>query len=229
MSMLVGQGIGINFDGRWLYRNVNFTLDDHRMLALIGENGVGKTTLLRAILGELELTEGQLTWNDQDVVVAYVPQYRADMQAFPLKIREYVGLSMDKGFLPWYGKDEKAWLQHIIEDTNLTEIADRRIDQASGGERQRAFLAQALVRNPHILILDEATANLDQNAKFELMNVVKHYRDHHDLSVIMVSHDLEILQAYADDYLFLSSDGGQFGACAETNLSLLKNGGAQNV
>ncbi|WP_246163903.1 hypothetical protein [Weissella coleopterorum] len=81
------------------------------------------------------------------------------------------------------------------------------------------------MKNPDILILDEATANLDQSAKFELMDVVKHYRDHHNLSVIMVSHDLEIIRAYADDYLRLKPNGSDFGACQ--NLKLHE--GEQNV
>ncbi|MCM0582494.1 ATP-binding cassette domain-containing protein [Weissella diestrammenae] len=224
MKLLEGHQIGINFDGRWLYQDVNFTLTAHHILALIGENGVGKTTLLRAILGEQAVSAGELTWHSSQAVVAYVPQYRADMQAFPLTIKEYVSLSMDHGIRPWFTSAEKEWLTHIIADTKLTAIANRRIDQASGGERQRAFLAQALVRRPQILILDEATANLDQHAKFELMDVVDHYRQHHELSVIMVSHDTDIVQRYADDYLFLTAGTSEFGTSPDAAISRMKQG-----
>lgn len=225
MKILTGNKIGINLDGRWLYRDVNFAVQEQQVLALLGENGVGKTTLLKALMHEVELTEGSFEWSKQDIEIAYVPQYRSDMQAFPLNIKEYIGLSFDHGWRPWLTRAEKTWLQHIIEDTKLDQIAKRRIDQASGGERQRAFLAQALLKNPDVLILDEATANLDQSAKFELMDVVKHYRDHHNLSVIMVSHDLEIIQRYADDYLRLGPGGSDFGPCQ--NLKMRE--GEQNV
>lgn len=225
MKILTGNQIGINLDGRWLYRDVNFAVQEHQVLALLGENGVGKTTLLKALMQEINLTEGNFEWAKKDAEIAYVPQYRSDMQAFPLNIKEYIGLSFDRGWRPWLSRTEKAWLQHIIKDTKLDQIAKRRIDQASGGEKQRAFLAQALLKNPDVLILDEATANLDQSAKFELMDVVKHYRDHHNLSVIMVSHDLEIIQGYADDYLRLGPDGSEFGPCQ----SLKMREGEQNV
>ncbi|MDR3191152.1 MAG: ATP-binding cassette domain-containing protein [Lactobacillaceae bacterium] len=224
MTVLSGEKIGIKFSERWLYHNVDFVLANQHTLALIGDNGVGKTTLLRAILGDLQLTEGTITWHTDHKRLAYVPQYRPDMQAFPLRICEYVGLSFDTGILPWLAKDEKKLLQHIIEDTNLTAIANSRIDTASGGERQRAYLAQALVHQPDILILDEATANLDNMAKFEFMDVVKHYQSHHDLTIIMVSHDLDIIQQYADDYLLLSDEGGETGVVAQLDVNRLKVG-----
>lgn len=225
MNLLTGRDIGIKVEDRWLYQGVNFDLQQQKMLALVGDNGVGKTTLLNAILGQRELTEGSLTWQTVDGMkptIRYVPQYRPDMQAFPLYIRDFVALSFDNGFRPWLSAKEKQQLAHILKDTNLVELADRPIDTASGGERQRAYLAQALVRNPQVLVLDEATANLDNGAKYELMNVVRHYRDHHDLSIIMVSHDFDIVSDYADDYLLLTPGGSEFGHSAEADLTKLK-------
>ena len=225
MVVLSGKNIGIQLDdGRWLYQQVDFDLKNHRMLALIGDNGVGKTTLLRAILGQRSVTEGTLTWQTGNEDVRYVPQYRPDMQAFPLFIKDFVALSFDTGLRPWLSVAEKKQLHHILTDTNLDQLARQRIDTASGGEKQRAYLAQALVKNPNVLILDEATANLDNVAKYELMDVVKHYRDHHDLSIIMVSHDLDIIANYADDYLLLTQDGSEFGTVDTLDFSKLKVG-----
>jgi zinc/manganese transport system ATP-binding protein len=225
MTVLTGKNVGMQVADRWLYHNVDFELGESRLLALIGDNGVGKTTLLRAILGQRAVSEGTLTWgNGTQPAVQYVPQYRPDMQAFPLFMKDFIALSFDKVGLPWLRKTEREQLAHILMDTNLNDLAKRRIDTASGGERQRAYLAQALVRNPNVLILDEATANLDNVAKYELMDVVKHYRDHHDLSIIMVSHDLDIIKQYADDYLLLTSDGSEFGQVANLDYSKLKVG-----
>jgi len=81
-----------------------------------------------------------------------------------------------------------------------------------------------LVQNPNVLILDEATANLDNVAKFELMDVIRDYQTHHDITVIMVSHDLEIIQRYADDYLLLTPQGSEFGEIANLDISKLKVG-----
>ncbi|MBM7616864.1 zinc/manganese transport system ATP-binding protein [Weissella uvarum] len=224
MTVLTGENIGIKFGERWLYQHVNFELRDQRVLAVIGDNGVGKTTLIRSILGQQKLTTGQLTWTQPKPTVRYVPQERPDAQDFPLRIAEFVGLSFDQGMRPWRTQKENTQLQHILNDTNLAQMANRRIDRASGGERQRAYLAQALLVNPGVLILDEATANLDNIAKYELMDVVRHYRDHHQLSIIMISHDLEIIQEYADDYLLLKPQGSEFGLVKDLDITQLEAG-----
>lgn len=226
MTLLTGSNIGMQFGDRWLYKNVDFKLENGHVLALIGDNGVGKTTLLRALLGQLPLSAGQFDWQTSEVAraISYVPQYRPDMQAFPLRISDFVALSFDHGMRPWLTATEKEKLSHVLADTHLTNLAKSRIDTASGGERQRAYLAQALVQNPNVLILDEATANLDNVAKFELMDVIRDYQTHHDITVIMVSHDLEIIQRYADDYLLLTPQGSEFGEIAKLDISKLKVG-----
>jgi len=231
MTILTGSNVGIQFGERWLYRAVDFKLEQGRVLALIGDNGVGKTTLLRAILGQLTVTSGQLDWQvpTQARQISYVPQYRPDMQAFPLRISDFVALSFDKGLVPWLRKAEREKLQHVLADTNLTRLARARIDTASGGERQRAYLAQALVQEPNVLILDEATANLDNVAKYELMDVIHDYQQHHQLSVIMVSHDLEIIKQYADDYLLLTPKGSEFGTIDQLDMTKLKVGNQEHV
>jgi len=229
MVVVKGNDVGISFGDRWLYRNVDFELKKKSMLAIVGDNGAGKTTLVRALLGQQPLSEGELTWESGQNVVRYVPQERPDAQNFPLHIADFVALSYDHGWHPWMSAQEKKHLVHILADTNLTELAKQRIDLASGGERQRAYLAQALLANPDVLILDEATANLDNAAKFELMDVVRYYRDHHDLSVIMISHDLDIIKEYADDYLLLRPEGSVFGPASELDVSQLEMGQRDHV
>ncbi|MCW0953416.1 ATP-binding cassette domain-containing protein [Weissella ceti] len=229
MVVVKGAGVGIAFGDRWLYREVDFELRKKRVLAVVGDNGTGKTTLIRALLGQQQITAGELIWETSDNVVRYVPQERPDAQNFPLQIADFVALSNDQGWRPWMTQAEKAHLAHILEDTNLTKLAKQRIDLASGGERQRAYLAQALLADPDVLILDEATANLDNVAKFELMDVVRHYRDHHDLSIVMISHDLDIIQKYADDYLLLRPDSSEFGSVAELDIHKLEMGKNNHV
>lgn len=230
MMILDGKDIGIKFDDRWLYQKVNFQLNQAHNLALIGDNGVGKTTMIRAMLGKIPLTTGEFKWyDDGQHKIAYVPQYRPDMQAFPLRIRDFVGLTFDQGLRPWLSKEEKNRLQHILAITNLTSIADQRIDRASGGERQRAYLAQALVQKPNVLILDEATANLDNVAKYGLMDVVAAYQENYQLTTIMVSHDIDIMQRYADEYLLLTKHGSEYGNIDQLDVAKLREGGENFV
>lgn len=226
MIILDGKDIGIKFDDRWLYQKVNFRLEQGHNLALIGDNGVGKTTMIRAMLGKVPLTTGEFIWHDDsNRKIAYVPQYRPDMQAFPLRVSDFVALTFDQGLRPWLSKLEKQRLTAILAITNLTEIADQRIDNASGGERQRAYLAQALVQNPDILILDEVTANLDNVAKYALMDVVKNYQHQYQLTVIMVSHDIDIMKKYADEYLLLTKHGSEYEKIDHLDVAKLKEGG----
>lgn len=230
MMILDGKNIGIKFDNRWLYQKVDFQLNQAHNLALIGDNGVGKTTLIRAMLGKIPLTTGEFKWYDAEQhKIAYVPQYRPDMQAFPLRIKDFVALTFDQGLRPWLSKEEKSRLQHILEITNLTNIAEQRIDRASGGERQRAYLAQALVQNPNILILDEATANLDNVAKYGLMDVVAAYQKRYQLTTIMVGHDIDIMQRYADEYLLLTKQGSEYGDITQLDIAKLREGGESFV
>jgi zinc/manganese transport system ATP-binding protein len=205
-NILTVSGVGIRMGERLLYSGVDLTLHQGETLALTGENGVGKTTLVRAIMGQLTPTYGQIIWPTGMPVISYVPQYRAEADAFGLRIRDFVALSFDHGLLPWLRQVERDRLAAVLRRTGLTKIGNRRIDTASGGERQRAYLAQALLRNPQLLILDEATANLDTHAKFQLMDLVQEEQKRSQLSVLMVSHDPEIVKQYADVTVHLAPD-----------------------
>ena len=204
--ILVGQQIGMRFGSRWLYQNVDFSLKKGEILAITGENGIGKTTLLRAILGQMDLSAGALAWPNGPQKMAYVPQFRPEVAQFGLTIRDFVALSFYRGWSPFLTRAEKAALQAVLAQTHLQEIADRGMDTASGGERQRAYLAQALLQQPDVLILDEATANLDPQAKIALMDAVVST----GLSVLMVSHDEGLVAKYAHGVLHLRGEGSEF-------------------
>ncbi len=206
--ILSGEDVAIQMGNRRLYSGVSFALHQGEMLALTGENGVGKTTLVRAIMGQVHPVQGRIQWAQARPVMSYVPQYRAEADAFGLRIIDFVGLSFDQGFRPWLSRVEKSVLATVLAQTGLTDIATRRMDTASGGERQRAYLAQALVRQPQLLILDEATANLDVDAKFELMDAVATQQHQANLGVLLISHDPEIVARYADATLHLQAGGG---------------------
>ena len=90
-------------------------------------------------------------------------------------------------------------------------------------------MAQALVQNPNILILDEATANLDNVAKYGLMDVVAAYQKRYQLTTIMVSHDIDIMQRYADEYLLLTKQGSEYGDITQLDIAKLREGGESFV
>lgn len=208
MPLLELQNISMTFDGRTLYRDVNWQLHAGKTSALLGENGVGKTTLVRIILNRLRPSSGQVLWPQGQPRYAYVPQGRVSATQFGLSIRAFVALTFDSGWRPWLTTAEKQALDEVLAACALSSIANSRIDEASGGERQRAYLAQALLREPELLILDEATANMDPVSKEQMMQVIQTYQRQHQASVLMISHDIPLVRKYADDYLLLTAAGG---------------------
>ena len=105
-------------------------------------------------------------------------------------------------------------MHHILELTDLTRIQDRLLGQASGGEKQRAYLAQALLGNPRLLILDESTASLDNEMKYELLDLVAKLQKQ-GLSVIFITHDWGLARSYGTRYLKMMPDSYQTGSIEE--------------
>lgn len=173
-------------------------------MAVIGENGVGKTTLVRALLGQIRPKTGSIEFNNskKKMKIGYVPQFRNLNEEYPLSIRDFVGLNLVRR-LPWLNRQELSRLDEIMQQTNLMKIADRPLGLASGGEKQRAYLAQALINQPELLILDESTASLDNEMKYELLDLVAKFQRSQQLSVIFITHDLPLAQRYADHFLLM--------------------------
>lgn len=183
---------------------LSFAVNQGDFLVVIGENGVGKTTLVRALLGFLEPQGGTIS-KQPNLKIGYVPQFRNLDAEYPLSIRDFVALNLPKKIRPWLSKGERKFLNQILHDTKLKEIADRPLGLASGGEKQRAYLAQALLADPQLLIMDESTASLDNEMKFELLDLVSRFQQL-GLSVIFITHDWELARHYGTRYLHLMTN-----------------------
>ena len=188
------------FRDQQLYQDLSFHLDVGSMTSLVGPNGVGKTTLIRLLMG-------------------YVPQFRNVDAEYPLSIRSFIQLRQLDHLFFWHTAKEKAALARVIEATHLTQIANTRLGMASGGEKQKAYLAQALLDEPNFLILDESTASLDVNTKHELMDLVQELNQTQKLTVLFVTHDLSLAKQYTNQYLLLTGDSYEMKPTAEMNLA----------
>ena len=197
------------FHDRQLFQNVNFELQPGSMTSVIGPNGVGKTTLIRLLMNQLQPTAGSINWRqDPAVQVGYVPQFRNLDDEYPLSIRSFVQLSQLGSLTPWHKAAEKKKLDAVLAATHLTQLQHRQLGMASGGEKQKAYLAQALIDDPNFLILDESTASLDVNIKVELMDLVKELNQTMNLTVFFVTHDLQLAKRYTDQFLLLDNKVG---------------------
>ncbi|TDG79459.1 hypothetical protein C5L31_000726 [Secundilactobacillus malefermentans] len=187
-------------------KDLNFTINQGDFLSIVGENGVGKTTLMRTILRQLKPLKGNVDYfpSAHAVNIGYVPQFRNIDSEYPLSIRDFVGLNLTGFKLPWLSRSERKRVNDMLVHTGLQDLANRPMGQASGGEKQKAYLAQALVEEPDLLILDESTASLDPVSKNELLNLVEEINQKLQVTVIFVTHDIALAKKYASKFLLLA-------------------------
>lgn len=205
-SILKVTGLNLDIPGRRLFNDLRFEIPRNALTCITGENGVGKTTLIKHLLEDLEQGHKVHThFEIQRDQVQYVPQLRSIDDEYPLSIKDFVSFGLKQRAFFWPQTSTKQKLAEVLAETKLTAIAKQPLGKASGGEKQRAYLAQALCADPKLLILDEATANLDQSSKHELLGLLRKIMAEHGLTVIFITHDPELLERYADYELHLAN------------------------
>lgn len=214
MSSVVARGIRAGYRERVVLRGVDLVAHAGELVALIGPNGAGKSTLLRVLGGLLQPESGSVTIDGIDVAaldrraiarhIAVVPQVFETL--FPFTIREIVALGRTSrlGPLGTLGADDARAVARALDDIGATDLADRRIDRVSGGERQRAVLAMALAQEAGVLLLDEPTAHLDPAHQRATLDRVATLARTRGLAVVAVLHDLNLAAAFASRIVLLA-------------------------
>ena len=194
------EGLTITRSGATVISGASFTIGQGDYVGMVGPNGGGKTTLLKALLGIIPVSAGSIRLFGQDIKafsdwqrVAYVAQDAINFDAsFPLTVRELTGLgriTRDSIGRPFSQKDWHA-VDEILELMEINDLADRRIGHLSGGQKQRVFVAKALVRDPDILLLDEPVTGVDAETQERFYKKLSDLNEARDLTIIIVSHDL---------------------------------------
>lgn len=188
-----------------------------KVLGILGPNGSGKSTLLKLLArvlrpqqGAIEIFGQSLSGLSQlDVAkrVALVPQ--ETLQVFPFTIAEMVLMGRSpyhQGWGGWHWEDSQDWAvaQKAMEELDVIHLGNRLVTEVSGGERQRAVIARALVQEPQILLLDEPTAFLDLHHQLDIARIIKRLNGERGLTVILVSHDLNLASQSCDQVLLLN-------------------------
>lgn len=203
----------VSLSGKPILKGPSFQVRAGSWVGLLGPNGSGKTTLLRAISGALPF-EGSVSldgkplgaWRPRDLArrLAFVRQSVA--LTFDLTVEDLVllGRTPHKRWLDGYMEEDHEMLRRALAEVELTGFERRSVLSLSGGELQRAFLAQAFVQEADILLLDEPTAHLDVHHQFEFMEQVRRLVER-GRTVVAVFHDLELAARYAESVLVLKS------------------------
>ncbi len=190
--MIGVSGLSVALGGRQVLRDVRFAAEPGAFVALVGPNGAGKTTLLRALAGVLP----EAGTRPDPARVAYLPQ--GARCAWALTVRQVAAL----GRLPFGGRDAGE-VEAALRLCGVLDLAERRIDQVSGGQARRAMLARALAGQPRVLLLDEPVADLDPPACHAVMRLLADFAAGGG-TVVAVLHALELATAYASRMVVLA-------------------------
>jgi iron complex transport system ATP-binding protein len=198
------------YNGSMVLRDVEFNLAGGELLAILGPNGVGKTTLLKCINAIHAPSAGQVLVEDRDVLklrpheialgIGYVAQRS---EAARLTVFDAV-LMGRKPHIVWrVGEEDLKMVDSALKRLHMDHLALRYIDCLSGGELQKVAIARALVQEPRLMLLDEPTASLDLKSQVDILTMLRRVVDEHRIAAVMTMHDLNTALRYADKVLFL--------------------------
>jgi zinc transport system ATP-binding protein len=200
-------GLTMAYGDRIVLKDIDLTVRPGEFWFLLGTNGVGKTTLLKALLGTLRPVQGSLELHPQVAdgeFIGFVPQ-RCDLNpTLPTTVNEFLLLGL--AGIRANKKERIDRLSWALEKMNLTGMGEKSFWSLSGGQRQRALVARALIRRPKFLIADEPNINLDLPAAHALMIALKELNRKENLTVLFVTHDLTLAARYAS-HVALFLDG----------------------
>jgi len=208
---------------RWILDDVSFSVQAGEVLGVVGPNGSGKTSLLKVLARLLRPVQGRIDLFGQELAamaqqevacaVGVVPQ--DTQQLFPFTVAETVLMGRFPhrprgrwtGGIGWESREDVAIAEEAMMTVDIVHLAHRAVTDLSGGERQRAMIARALAQRTRVLLLDEPTAFLDLQHQVEICSVLVRLKEENRLTVVLVSHDLNLVSQYCDRILLL--DHGQ--------------------
>lgn len=183
-----------SYDGREILSDVNLSIRSFDSICIVGPNGGGKTTLMKLMIGLLNPDRGEILIygrrpEEAKKLIGYVPQYAEYDKQFPISVKEVVCMGrLGNSFTGRYSRHDWDQTMTALREVGLEQFADRAFSSLSGGQRQRALIARALASGGEILILDEPTANIDQETELHLFELLGELNQR--MTILMVTHDV---------------------------------------
>lgn len=209
----------MGYGGKAILRHIDIMVEAGEILGVVGPNGVGKSTLVKAVSGVLPLLEGEVWLNGDRVhamadaerarAISVVPQARSMPEAFSVLQVVLMGRTPYLGWIGKEGEEDHRVAQDALRRTGIEQLADRRVGELSGGEQQKVMIARALAQTPDVLLLDEPTAHLDLRHQDEVLELIHSLALQDGLAVLITLHDLNLVARFTHRVALLS-DGGIF-------------------
>ncbi len=212
--MIEARSIFFRYHQEWVLQDVSFRISKGEFIGVIGPNGSGKTSLLKVLSRLLVPQQGEVLLGGvplhrigrQEIAkrIAVVPQETHSL--FPFSVIEIVlmGRSPYLGSLMFESKKDLEIARKALEWTDTVSFSDRPIDELSGGERKRVFIARALAQDPDIILLDEPTATLDIHHQIDFLQCILDLNEEKGLTVVMASHDINLASEFCDRLILLN-------------------------
>jgi len=213
------KNITISLGDKKILQDLNLTINQGEFIAILGPNGSGKSTLLKLLLGLIQPDSGTIKVLGNNVKtgnpeIGYSPQVKPFDPDIPITGRDYVGLGLIDNKLNFSfgnGKKNSLRISQVLKQLDAESLASKKLGKMSGGEQQRISLAQALVSDPHLLLLDEPLANLDISYQAEILERISLYHKEHNHTVLLVAHDVNPLLPYINKVLYLANSHAEIG------------------
>ncbi|MEX0749335.1 MAG: ABC transporter ATP-binding protein [Dehalococcoidia bacterium] len=200
--LVVMQHLSAGYVGVPVVERVNLSITRGDFVGVVGPSGSGKTTLLKAMLGAVNVYEGNISIGGRpaghrDARVGYVPQLETVDWHFPVTVEEVVmmGLAARSGPFPWSSKEHRAAARDVMARIGIDALRRRHIRELSGGQQQRVFLARALVSDPKLLLLDEPTSGVDIKTRDDVLHLLDEL-NHAGLTIVLTTHELNAVAAH---------------------------------
>lgn len=214
MTLVTCENLSVQYDSQTALKDVNFTVEQGDYVCVVGENGTGKSTLMKVILGLLRPSAGTIRYDGiRPAQIGYLPQQTVVQRDFPASVREVVlsGRLNRKGLLPFYSAEDRRAAQLNMQRLDIAALAGKSYRELSGGQQQRVLLARALCATDKLLVLDEPVTGLDPVVTGGLYALIRSLNRDAGITVLMVSHDIHAAVQNANKILHLDVEVQYFG------------------
>ena len=202
-------------DEERVLHGISFTLDDPGLVCIIGPNGIGKSTLVKCINKLLKPTEGSILVDGRSVedyrlkdmakVVGFVPAGSSD--GFAMSVVDTVLMGRHPYQKAGSSKNDLHIVYEVLRELGITHLALRNFNELSAGQHQKVMLARGLAQEPELLLLDEPTSNLDVRHQVQVAELLRELAHRRNMTIVMISHDINISAKYADKIIAMSTPG----------------------